>query len=478
MDKIRLGYLPTRRFVFSKEDARRYKVLVQEAIKQFDIEIIDIDDLCEEGLLFDSMDLGKAVIKKFQLAKVDAIFIPHCNFGTEDAIARVVKAINKPVLLWGPRDEAPLPDGKRLRDSQCGVFATGKVLRRYGVKFSYLQNCSLDDALFLTGIGNFLRAANIVKTFRETRILQIGPRPAPFLSMICNEGELLEKFGIEIVPINLKDIELKIDEYEASYADFQDEIAALAQKVDLTSTDRSAIQKIIALKHAIREYAERYQCNCVTIQCWSTLQKSIGIMPCLSNALLTDEGLPVMCESDIHGAIGSVMAQAAAMGRNVPFLADLTVRHPGNNNGELLFHCGNFPPSLAKQNERMRSGIHAEFESHLPGTCEGELRKGDLSIIRFDGDNGKYRMFMGKARTTEGPFTWGSYVWIEVNDWPLWEETLVKGPYVHHCVCIYDDIIAPMYEALQYIGNVEIDLVDPTEEELKRMMRGSERGKR
>ena len=36
-----------------------------------------------------------------------------------------------PVLLWGPRDERPDENGVRLRDSQCGLFATGKVLRRF-----------------------------------------------------------------------------------------------------------------------------------------------------------------------------------------------------------------------------------------------------------------------------------------------------------------------------------------------------------
>jgi L-fucose isomerase-like protein len=476
MEKLRLGYLPTRRFVFSREDAQRYKKEIQKIISEYDIDIIDIDDLNEEGLIYDSIDLSNRVIEKFTQNKVDAIFVPHCNFGTEDAVARVTKALGKPVLLWGPRDEAPLPDGKRLRDTQCGIFATGKVLRRYGVKFTYLQNCRLDDQHFDIGFGNFLRTANIIKAFKKTRILQIGPRPTAFMSMIINEGELLEKFGIEVVPINLKDIELKMQEYKRSSEKINMELEQLKNNLDTKTMDEKSAINVIALKMAIRDFATLFQCNCVTIQCWSTLQKCIGIMPCLSNAILTDEGLPVMCESDIHGAIGSVMAQAASMGKAIPFLADITVRHPENNNGELLFHCGNFPPSLAKQDTKMKFGNHAEFDTHLPGTCEGEIKQGNLSIIRFDGDNGEYTMFMGKAKTIEGPSTWGSYVWIEVNDWPLWEETLVTGPYVHHCVCIYDDIIAPMYEASKYIGDIGVDLVDPTEEELRRIIRGSEKG--
>ncbi len=477
MKKLVMGYLPTRRFVFSKEDARKYKKAIYDKISNYDIEIVDIEDLDDEGLLYDSLELAHKIIEKYKAKKVDCIFVPHCNFGTEDTIAKVCKEIGKPVLIWGPRDEAPLPNGARLRDTQCGVFVTGKVLRRYNIKFTYLQNCHLTDNAFDIGFDNFIRTANVVKAFKNIRILQIGSRPAPFMSMICNEGELLEKFNIEIIPINLKDIEIEMFRIlKEEINDIQVEANSLENKVVIESQMKKHVDKVIALKKAISVFAKKYMCDVVTIQCWSTLQKSIGIMPCLSNALLADEGLPVMCESDIHGAITTVIAKAATMDQKIPFLADLTVRHPDNDNGELLFHCGNFSPSLSKEGTKMKFGTHAEFEEHLPGTCEGEIKSGELSILRFDGDKGEYSFFMGKAKTIKGPMTWGSYVWIEVNDWPLWEETLVTGPYVHHVVGIYGNHITPIYEAMKYIDGIKMDLLDPSEEELKKIIRNNERG--
>lgn len=92
----------------------------------------------------------------------------------------------------GPRDERPDEDGIRLRDSQCGLFATGKVLRRFRVPFTYMTNCRLTDPEFERGIRNFLAVCNVVDVFRHTRILQIAPRPFDFWSTMCNEGELLE----------------------------------------------------------------------------------------------------------------------------------------------------------------------------------------------------------------------------------------------------------------------------------------------
>jgi hypothetical protein len=202
------------------------------------------------------------------------------------------------------------------------------------------------------------------------------------------------------------------------------------------------------------------------------LQDSIGIVPCLCNALLTDEGIPVTCETDIHGAITSVMAQAAAMGKTAPFFADVTVRHPENENGELIFHCGNFPVSLVPEGCKPKFKTQFALDSHAPGTSESEIRGGDVSIVRFDGDHGEYSLFLGKAKGIKGPFTRGSFLWIEVNDWPLWEEKLVTGPYVHHCVGIHENIIPVLYEACKYIPGLKADPVDPTAEQIASWLRG------
>jgi L-fucose isomerase-like protein len=142
MDKITLGYAPTRRSIFSAPDALKYRNLTKSRLEELGIRIVDIDDVNGEGLLYDEADIPK-IVEKFRAAKVDGLFFPHCNFGCEYAVAELARSMNLPVLLWGPRDEAPDEKGIRLRDSQCGLFATGKVLRRFRVPFTYLTNCRL-----------------------------------------------------------------------------------------------------------------------------------------------------------------------------------------------------------------------------------------------------------------------------------------------------------------------------------------------
>lgn len=208
---VRIGFAPTRRRIFSVDDAIKYKKLIAEKMKILGIEFIDIEDINSEGLLRCADDV-QPVIDKFISNKVDALFIPHCNFGSEHSSAKVAAALGVPVLLWGPRDEAPLADGSRLRDSQCGLFATGKVLRRMMVPFTYLPNCRVEDDEFAEGLLRFVAIANVVKEFRKARILQIDTRPADFWTMMCNEGELLERFGVQLFPLNMIELVARVNE--------------------------------------------------------------------------------------------------------------------------------------------------------------------------------------------------------------------------------------------------------------------------
>ena len=154
MKNIKIGFAPTRRSIFSAPDAVKYAGLTRKKLEDLGIDFVDINDISEDGLLHNEHDRIK-IAEKFKAAGIDGLFFPHCNFGTEYEAARLAKELQVPVLLWGPRDERPDENGIRLRDSQCGLFATGKVLRRFQVPFTYLCSCRLEDAEFERGIRNF-----------------------------------------------------------------------------------------------------------------------------------------------------------------------------------------------------------------------------------------------------------------------------------------------------------------------------------
>ena len=161
MAHIVLGFAPTRRSIFSAPDAIKYANLTRERLRELDVDFIDIDDINSEGLLYDENDRLK-IVEKFKAARIDGLFLPHCNFGTEYECARLAKDLGVPVLLWGPLDERPDENGVRLRDTQCGLFATGKVLRRFRVPFTYMTNCRLNDPVFERGLRDFMAVCNVV----------------------------------------------------------------------------------------------------------------------------------------------------------------------------------------------------------------------------------------------------------------------------------------------------------------------------
>ena len=462
---LKLGFVPTRRKLFNIPEAIKYKELIKKKAESLswelgDVELYDIDWVNNEGLLFDEKDLDK-VIEYLKDNEVDAIFFPHCNFGSEDLVGKVARAIGKPVLLWGPRDDAPDENGIRARDTQCGLFATSKVLRRMNVPFTYIENSWVDSKTFEEGFKDFLRVANIVREFNNLRILQISTRPGPFWTMISNEGELLERFGIQVVPVTIYDLKLRMDNALSNEADKVEEVINYInesfEREDYVTDEH--IKKIAALKVAMADMAQEVGAKAIAIQCWTSLQDLVGLVPCLANAMLTDEGIPVVCETDIHGAVTSILAQAAAMDKNPIFFADLTIRHPENENAELLWHCGPFPPSLAKTGTHMVIGGHYLMEKKPFGLGNWEIKGGDVTIVRFDGDHGDYKLLLGEAKGTTGPYVKGTYLWIEVNDWPSWERTIIEGPYVHHVVGIHGKYKKVLTEATKYIPGVAPEIL-------------------
>lgn len=470
MDRIVLGYAPTRRSIFSAPDARKYRSIIADKLRELGVEFVDIDDINEEGLLFDEDDRLK-VLKKFQDAGVDGLFLPHCNFGTEFICARLAKDLGKPVLLWGPLDERPEANGVRLRDTQCGLFATGKVLRRFEVPFTYMTNCRVDDPVFERGLRDFIAVCNVVKRFHAARILQIGPRPYEFYSTMCNEGELLERFGIECVPVPLPELTRGVREALAEdtgdgTSDVEEQLAWIDAHFEKNCTDEQ-VRTIAAMAVTMRRMLKRYHCTAGCIQCWNELQHELHVMPCAANSILNEEGTPITCETDVHGAITSLMIEAADMGRKRSFFADWTIRHPDDPNGELLQHCGPWPCSVAQRKPVITTPLAFDHN----GALTAEAKHGEVTLCRFDGDNGEYSLLLGNAEGIDGPKCMGTYLWVHVQNIKRLEAKIVEGPYIHHCAGIHDDVVPVLYESCKYLG-IKPDLYDPIEEDVKAYLRG------
>ena len=65
MAHIKIGYAPTRRSIFSAPDAVKYRGLTADRLRELGIDFVDIDDINDEGLLYNDEDRIK-IAEKFK----------------------------------------------------------------------------------------------------------------------------------------------------------------------------------------------------------------------------------------------------------------------------------------------------------------------------------------------------------------------------------------------------------------------------
>jgi len=462
MKALRIAIVPTRRGIssnrkgaFTREDAIQVRDMAVERLSSLGhpaLEMVRIDWLNEEGMMTD-VSHADLVYSRLKGEDVDAVFILHCNFGCEEAVGRLCKLMGKPVLLWGPRDRAIAEDGSRSTDTQCGLFASSRLLMRYGVPFTYIENCAIDSPALAEGFDRFLRAVAVARTFNNLRLGLVNSRPKYFTSVMINESELMEQFGIEVVPINIVEVIAETERLksleEPHVKAVEDEIGA---RIDCSGTDPETVRNAVRLRVALENLAKKHQVDGLAIECWTVMPQLIRALPCLAIGELTDRGIPAACEGDIHGLIGSLLLHAASLGEEKPFFGEYTMRSSDDDQTELIWHCGNGPYSACSSQSKAR------FDNGREGFA---LKTGAVTIVRFDANRGQYYLFADEAESVPGPYTTGTYIWAQTDNWTRWERKFIKGPYVHHVSVSWGRYQEVLKEASKYFrGNVQFDHVD------------------
>jgi L-fucose isomerase-like protein len=431
--------------------------LVQTKLKEWNVRSADLENVLPDGMVRDQKHV-EAAVRYFKEQKIDALFIPHCNFGTEGAAAMIAKQCGVPVLLWAPRDDAPLPDGRRLRDSLCGTLATSGVLYTLRIPFSYINNCRVEDEEFRIGVERFVGAARVVKKLKSMKIGQIGQRIDFFWSTIANEADLLQKFGIEIMPIDLAElcrnirrrVEAEKNSYRAQLAQHKTWICFNGYR------EEDDILHNYALRDILLETARENDLDAFTIQTFNSIPNEFGSFLNFGCSLVEDCGYPVAAESDLYGAVSSALVAAAAPHDEPSFFPEPTVRHPTNDNAVLLWH-GHAPFRLRNPHSLVKVDMPWILKDLPTGGVHFKLKDGPITLCRFAGDSDGYRLGYGEGRTVDGPYTQEFYAWMEVDNWPRWERQFVEGPYIHHCSCSYGHFADILKESSRFIANLQFE---------------------
>jgi L-fucose isomerase-like protein len=462
--KVLLGFVPIGKFCFSHEDALKQKQSIEQVLIELHVPYIGVDTLIPDGMVRSDEDAQK-VIRYFETLppgqKPDALFLPHCNFGTETAVGILARAMGIPVLLWGPQDETPQQDGTRLRDSLCGVLASSKVLQNCDVPFTYIPNCFVHDVVFRLRLTQFIRTVAVVRRFKKgMRIGIVGNRLPFFQCTMVNEQELLQRFGITVVPVNLLRIlqAVRLKEAEAIEA-YHRELIQLRENVDFSSMPLASMVRVLAFRDVLLELSSTLDLDGLTVENIMELTKEMGVHLVYALAAVTEKGIPAVIESDIHGVISSVLLQSATLETQPTFFMDITVRHPQNTNAFLLWH--NSAPLALKDSlcTNPSIGEHWTMPGIEPGVCNWKLQDGCITIARFERGKNGYSLLGFKVNSIPGPYTRNTYVWVQSESWEALEQKIVYGPYLHHVACIYDDVTEVLQEVCKYIPSLTFDTV-------------------
>lgn len=458
---VKIGLVPLRRdctprpgqfnWEIAEERGRKTVAYIEEHYSSDRVSFADLKGVIDVEVLWSCNDIDK-VVKHFNEQKVDAVFLIAANFGNEEAAGELAKKMGKPVLLWGPQDDAPdEKDGMRYTDSQCGLFGISRQLMRMNVPYTYIENCLVDSKRLEKGLDSFARVACAVRNFRGMRIGEIGLRPRPFCSVICNEGQLMEEFDIHMVPINLAVIQ---DKYNKILKENADVLRVGADKIrsmyELDKVSDELAEKQYAYYILFKELFEEFDLDAVSSECWSALQLLVGAMPCTVYGMLADEGYIISCEKDTHAAMTQVLLKSLSLGKKPPLFGEFTIRHPETENVELLWHCGQFAYSARKENSFCKCfNMRENFEA----------KASHYTVARIDQDHGKYSVIAGECDSAEGPYTNGTYLWAKFEDLNAWERKLIEGPYIHHVSEIEGGYTNEIKEFCKYVPQIKFETV-------------------
>ena len=448
-DRITLGFAPCAALDVHSEEALVWREKIMRILAGLGVQTIDIRQTAGLDFICTRQEAVRAGLS-LRDAHVDGVFYPV--FGRDAALAPLAaREADCPSLLWSERTSAQIEEGLHLTRDACGVFESAKVFRRLAAAYTSIPSCFAESEEFERGLRVFCGACAARRAMSQLRILQIGPCEENAAALDANEGELLRRFGVQVVSVSLSVLKDDMDAvlYKQG-ADWAATRAMILRKMDCGFVPESVVDKIAAMKLAIMRLCEEYACGAVIIAATEGMRRTMDIYPGAAAGLLTEEGIPVVCGADFCGAISSVILSAAAQGASSSaFFARIAARSPKNERAVLLYDEGGVPVSLASEAVPPVLGEGPEHDGCF-GCGQWRLKEGAMTLCRFDGENGAYRLFAMETHTCEGPAADGTYAWIDI-DWEILEKTLLAGGYAPRFACIYAQAIPVLKELCRYL---------------------------
>jgi L-fucose isomerase-like protein len=442
---------------FSIELAAQGRERAIEAMRRIGVEpIVPSSEETPHGVI-GSRAYALRAARLFDERGVDGLVIVAGNFGDERSAAETAAqgAPGRPIFLFGLPEDRILDAPHERRDAFCGALSIATALRRRSLRYTVPSRtiCDPSDPSFLASLDRFARGARVVSGFRGARFGQVGTRPAPFEVCAFDEVSMLGRFGQSVVPIPLATVFSRARALSDADPRVQRILKSMAETAEIEIAPESAL-RLAKLEAILARFVEDEGLDALAIQCWTAIQEEYGVSACAAMARLGEQGIPCACEVDVHGAM-SMLALSLATGRPAG-LADWNNRHIEMDDVFSAWHCGVFPPSLARSRPRILP--HFGFEnSPLAGRGDGSmefpLAYGPITLFRIAEDpDGGWRALIEEGESIEASGDpRGAHGWVRLQDLERTYRAVIRG-FPHHVAIGPGRVGAALEEACFYLG--------------------------
>lgn len=430
--QIKLGVVCLARTTFDYKAAEEiYRRIKKNLSTLENTEIVAVDKLIIE------IEDARSAANTLAREQVDALVCISGTFHLGHLVLEINRELNKPILLWG-LNELPYDGGKIRLNSVCGVNLNASNLYKAKIKnYTVHVGDSIDE--------DWVDAIRIEAALRTAHVGLAGFRAHGFFNLGVYDLNAYSSFGVLIDHYELTDIfnhkaeEKLIKIRTEEIHDIFDISGVTTQQVDLVS----------ALAAKLEGFMDEHNLTALALRCWPEFAETYGISPCAAMSLLQSQNRIIACEGDIEGALSMIAHRAA--GAETPFLFDFSQIN-FEENYALLWHCGVAPANL-HDGTSVRS-LDTYFAGGKGVTADFVLKKGDVSILRFDGTSEEYRVFLQRAEGVpmEKELR-GTYLKVkfENNVRDVMDRVVYNG-IAHHASMVYGDFIRP-FEIFARIKN-------------------------
>jgi len=390
--------------------------------------------------------------------EIDGIIVTLPNFGEERGIVDAIRlsGLKVPVLVQATPDRSDDMTIAVRRDSFCGKMSACNNMMQYGINYSLttLHTETLSSAEFKADLEWFSQVCRIVKGLKNLKIGAIGARPAAFNTVRYSE-RILETSGISVDTLDLSEVFGRINRTKDNDDAAQAKLAAIKKYVTTGGIPDAALLKMAKLGAVIDGWMKQTNCTISAVQCWTSMEEFLGVVPCTVMSLMSNNLIPSACEVDVPGTL-SMYIMALASGTPSALL-DWNNNYGSDPNKCVCFHCSNLPKHFFKEVKMDYQQIIAGTvgKDNTFGTLDGVIKPGAMTFARYSTDDrrGVIRGYTGQGRFTDDPLhTFGGAGVAEIPQLQKLLKFICREGFEHHTAANFSEVSKSVHEAARYLG--------------------------